>query len=145
MNQEDIKTTVLNQYHSWLRFKAWTDELGPIVRFRVFGRENIVISSERIANDLLRERGSICSSREHLTMAADYLSGNLRPFLLNYSGVFLLGYLIPQQTGLNVLIYCLPLRRLVAAWSEAHAPPDNDKCSCFPPAHAVIGVDMDAI
>ncbi|KAL2798859.1 cytochrome P450 [Aspergillus keveii] len=72
-------------FHSWLKFKTWTDELGPIVGFRIFGRENIVISSEKIANNLLRERGTIYSSREHLTMAADYLSGNLRPLLLDYN------------------------------------------------------------
>ncbi|KAL3459719.1 cytochrome P450 [Aspergillus heterothallicus] len=71
--------------HSWLRFKTWTDELGPIVRFRIFGRENIVISTEKVANDLLRERGSRYSSREHLIMASDYLSDNLRPLLLGYS------------------------------------------------------------
>lgn len=72
--------------HSWLKFKIWTDELGPIVRFRMFGRENIVISSEKVANDLLRERGSRYSSREHLIMASEYLSANLRPLLLGYGG-----------------------------------------------------------
>ncbi|KAL3494856.1 cytochrome P450 [Aspergillus germanicus] len=46
-------------FHSWLKFKTWTDELGPIVGFRIFGRENIVISN--------------------------YLSCNLRPLLLEYN------------------------------------------------------------
>ncbi|GIJ81524.1 hypothetical protein Asppvi_000023 [Aspergillus pseudoviridinutans] len=72
-------------FHSWLKFKTWTDELGPIVRFRIFGRENIVVSNEKIANDLLRERGTLYSSREHLTMASDLLSDNLRPLLIGYT------------------------------------------------------------
>lgn len=54
------------------------------------GRENVVLSTERAANDLLRERGTIYSSREHLVMASDILSDNLRPLLLGYDGEALL-------------------------------------------------------
>jgi hypothetical protein len=67
--------------HSWLKFKEWTDQFGPIVRFGILGRENVVVATEEIANDLLRERGGLYSSREQLTMAADLLSNNLRPLL----------------------------------------------------------------
>lgn len=72
--------------HSWLKFKEWADQYGHVMRFTILGRENVVLSTERAANDLLRERGTIYSSREHLVMAADILSDNLRPLLLGYDG-----------------------------------------------------------
>lgn len=77
-------------HHSWLKFKEWADQYGPIIRFTILGRENVVLSTERAANDLLRERGTTYSSREHLVMASDILSDNLRPLLLGYDGEALL-------------------------------------------------------
>ena len=73
-------------HHSWLKFKEWADQYGHIIRFTILGRENVVLSTERAANDLLRERGTLYSSREHLVMASDMLSDNLRPLLLGYDG-----------------------------------------------------------
>jgi hypothetical protein len=73
-------------HHSWLKFKEWADQYGRIIRFTILGRENVVLSTERAANDLLRERGTLYSSREHLVMASDMLSDNLRPLLLGYDG-----------------------------------------------------------
>ncbi|EXJ92987.1 hypothetical protein A1O3_01543 [Capronia epimyces CBS 606.96] len=70
--------------HSWLKFKSWADQYGPIFRLDVFGRNIVVVSSEKIANDLLRERGNLYSSREQLPMAAQLMSRNLRPLFLPY-------------------------------------------------------------
>lgn len=72
--------------HSWLKFKEWADEYGPLYRIRLGWQEHVVISTEKIANDLLRERGSHYSSREQTVMAAELLSDNLRPLLLPYNG-----------------------------------------------------------
>jgi hypothetical protein len=52
----------------------------------MMGRNIVVVSSEKIANDLLRERGTLYSSREQLPMAAKLMSRNLRPLLLPYGG-----------------------------------------------------------
>ncbi|KAB5581284.1 cytochrome P450 [Coniochaeta sp. 2T2.1] len=71
--------------HSWLKFKEWADEYGPLFRFRLASQEHVVISTEKVANDLLRERGSHYSSREQTVMAAELLSRNLRPLLLPYN------------------------------------------------------------
>ncbi|KAK0122021.1 hypothetical protein ONS95_010286 [Cadophora gregata] len=71
--------------HSWLQFKAWADNYGPIFCLKLGLREHVVISSEAIANELLRERGNIYSSREQVPMAAELLSHNLRPLLLPYN------------------------------------------------------------
>jgi len=49
-------------------------------------RVMVVVSTEKIANDLLRERGTIYSSREQLPMAGKLVSKDLRPLLLPYGG-----------------------------------------------------------
>lgn len=72
--------------HSWLQFKKWADQYGAIFRLDVFGRNIIVVSTEKIANDLLRERGTLYSSREQLPMAARLVSRNLRTLFLPYGG-----------------------------------------------------------
>ncbi|KFZ24257.1 hypothetical protein V502_01249 [Pseudogymnoascus sp. VKM F-4520 (FW-2644)] len=71
--------------HSWLQFKTWADQYGPLYRLRLGTREHVVISTEKIANDLLRERGNHYSSREQTFMATELLSDNLRPLLLPYN------------------------------------------------------------
>lgn len=72
--------------HSWLKFKDWADQYGPIFRLSIFGRNLVVVSTEKIANDLLRDRGNLYSSREQLPMAAQLMSRNLRPLFLPYGG-----------------------------------------------------------
>ena len=74
--------------HSWLKFKEWSDQYGPLFRLSLAGREHYVVSKEKIANDLLRERGNIYSSREQLPAAAVLLSDGLRPVLLPYDDVW---------------------------------------------------------
>lgn len=72
--------------HSWLKFKEWSDLYGPVFQLNIAGRQHVVLSTEKIANELLRERGSLYSSREHLAFASGLLSNNLRPLLLPYNG-----------------------------------------------------------
>lgn len=72
--------------HSWLQFKKWADEHGPLMRLTLAGNEHYVLSTEKVANDLLRERGSLYSSRFQAPASAQLLSNNLRPVLLPYNG-----------------------------------------------------------
>ncbi|KAK5164027.1 uncharacterized protein LTR77_010118 [Saxophila tyrrhenica] len=72
--------------HSWLQFKKWSDQYKTkILRLTMAGQEHYIISSERVANDLLRERGAIYSSRPVAPASAELLSNNLRPVLLPYN------------------------------------------------------------
>lgn len=73
--------------HSWLKFKEWSDQYGSLYRLNLAGKEHYMISSEKIANDLLRERGTYYSSREQFPAAAKLLSDNLRPLFLPYNGL----------------------------------------------------------
>jgi hypothetical protein len=70
--------------HSWLKFKEWADQYGPIYKINLVGTEHIIISSEKIANDLMRERGNFFSDRYQAPMAAKLLPDNLRPLFLPY-------------------------------------------------------------
>ncbi|KIX01253.1 uncharacterized protein Z518_08978 [Rhinocladiella mackenziei CBS 650.93] len=74
--------------HSWFKFPQWSKQYGPLFRLDIAGRNHIVVSTEEIANDLLRERGTIYSDREQLPMAAKLLSDNLRPLFLPYGGTW---------------------------------------------------------
>jgi hypothetical protein len=107
--------------HSWLRFKEWADEYGPIFRFNIAGRENIVVSTEKIANDLLRERGTLYSSREHLPMAGGILSDNLRPLLLPYNGSASTNKFHQSQ------LTWLSIDRFMATRPKTHASSHNDE------------------
>lgn len=71
-------------YHSWLKFRDWSARYGDVFRLSIAGHGHVIISTEEIANDLLRERGTIYSDREQLPMAAQLVSGNLRPLSLPY-------------------------------------------------------------
>jgi cytochrome P450 len=83
-NLPDIPTS-----HSWFQFKRWADKYGPVFRLKVMGRNMVVVSTEKVANDLLRERGTLYSSREQLPMAAQLVSRNLRPLFIPYGGELL--------------------------------------------------------
>ena len=74
--------------HSWLKFKAWADQYGPMFQLNVMDRKLVVVSTEKIANDLLRERGNHYSSREQLPMAAKLMSRDLRPVFLPYGDLW---------------------------------------------------------
>lgn len=80
--------------HSWIQFKAWADTYGPLMRLTLAGTEHYVISTEKVANDLLRERGSMYSSRFQAPASAELLSRNLRPVLLPYNGKFALSHFL---------------------------------------------------
>lgn len=73
----------------WFKFEEWAKQYGPIYQYRTFGQVNIVVSTEKIANDLLRERGNIYSSREQPPMASHLLSDNKRALFLPYNGLYL--------------------------------------------------------
>ena len=76
------------QGYFWFKFTDWGSEYGPIYQYKAFGKINVVIGTEKIANDLLRERGDIYSSRENLPMASQLLSDNKKALFLPYGGMW---------------------------------------------------------
>ena len=74
--------------HSWLQFTTWSRTYGPLYLLRILSDRHVIVSTERIANDLLRERGALYSSRPPLRMGAELMSHNLRPVFLPYSDLW---------------------------------------------------------
>ncbi|KAK5176320.1 hypothetical protein LTR44_011151 [Exophiala sp. CCFEE 6388] len=68
----------------WLKFTEWGRQYGPLYQYKVFGKVNVIVGTEKIANDLLRERGDIYSSREQLPMGSQLLSDNKKALFLPY-------------------------------------------------------------
>ncbi|KAF2851659.1 cytochrome P450 [Plenodomus tracheiphilus IPT5] len=75
----------LGKGYFWFKFSEWAEQYGPIYQYKSYGRVNVVISTEKIANDLLRERGTIYSSREQLPMASQLLSDNKKAIFIPYN------------------------------------------------------------
>ncbi|KAG2148491.1 cytochrome P450 [Suillus cothurnatus] len=50
----------------WLTYKTWGDQYGDVVYTRLFGQDNIVINSEKIARDLLEHRSQNYSDRPEI-------------------------------------------------------------------------------
>ena len=49
--------------YMWLKFKEWADVYGPIYRTEMLGAKFIVVSDERVAEELLVKRAKINSDR----------------------------------------------------------------------------------
>lgn len=121
----------------WYRYTEWCKKYGPLVRFNIAGRDHVIVNTEKIANDLMRERGSIYSSRPQIPMAAQLLSQNLRPVLLPYgdtwrNGRKLMHHLamptaakkyapIQEQESIRVLHELLHDTRSYEQWFERYA------------------------
>src|ERR1700761_8772674 len=53
---------------AYIKFKEWADIYGPIFKLEVFGTTHVIISSQKIAEDLMAKRGAIYSDRGTLQM-----------------------------------------------------------------------------
>jgi hypothetical protein len=71
----------------WFQFTEWGRKYGSIYQYIAYGNVNVVVGTEKIANDLLRERGDIYSSRQQLPMGSQLMSDNKRALLLPYGGM----------------------------------------------------------
>jgi cytochrome P450 len=56
----------LPRFSLWLKFKEWADEHGPIYQTRMLNQPFIIVSDEKIAEDLLVKRGHIYSGRPQI-------------------------------------------------------------------------------
>ncbi|GJN75595.1 hypothetical protein PLICBS_009699 [Purpureocillium lilacinum] len=60
---------------SWLKFKAWTDEYGPVYETSMMGQRFIVVSDEGIATDLLVKMGNHFGGRPQIRALIDHKKG----------------------------------------------------------------------
>lgn len=120
----------LGKDYFWFKFDEWAQQYGSIYQYKSFRQVNIVVSTEGIANELLRERGTIYSSREQLPMASQLLSDNKRALFLPYDGA----YCIPN--GIHKLTYF----RRVAQSPQIPTPGHNAKGCHLLPAATTPGI-----
>jgi hypothetical protein len=62
--------------YMWLKFKEWADVYGPIYRTEMLGAKFIVVSDEKIAEELLIKRAKANSDRPQVRSLFDSKSTN---------------------------------------------------------------------
>ncbi|KAF8994953.1 cytochrome P450, partial [Cyathus striatus] len=56
---------------SYIKFNEWATKYGPVVYFRTFGREFVVISDMKVATDLFEGRSKLYATKPRLVMAGE--------------------------------------------------------------------------
>lgn len=57
--------------YMWLKFKEWADEYGPIYKTEMLGAKFLIVSDEKIAEELLVKRAKINSDRPQVRSLFD--------------------------------------------------------------------------
>lgn len=57
--------------YTWLKFKEWADDYGPIYMTKMFGHNLLVLTDESIVEDLLVKRAKIYSDRPMMRSLVD--------------------------------------------------------------------------
>ncbi|KAI0854301.1 cytochrome P450 [Daldinia vernicosa] len=65
----------LDRFCMWKKFKEWADIYGPIYRTSMLGQQFIIISDQKIAEELLVKRGHIYSGRPQIRALFDHKTG----------------------------------------------------------------------
>ncbi|KAI1333204.1 cytochrome P450 [Xylariaceae sp. FL0255] len=65
----------LDRFCMWKKFKEWADEYGPIYRTSMLGQQFIIISDEKIAEELLIKRGNNYAGRPQIRALFDHKTG----------------------------------------------------------------------
>ncbi|KAK3689321.1 cytochrome P450 [Podospora appendiculata] len=65
----------LPRFSLWLKFKEWADEFGPIYQTRALTANFIIVSDEKIAEELLVKRGHIYSGRPQIRSLIKHKDG----------------------------------------------------------------------
>lgn len=82
----------LNRFCMWKKFKEWADIYGPIYRTSMLGQHFIIISDEKIAEELLVKRGHIYSGRPQIRALFDHKTGPGYVALMDRHGMDHLAY-----------------------------------------------------
>jgi len=65
----------LDRFCMWKKFKEWGDIHGPIYRTSMMGQQFIIISDEKIAEELLIKRGNKYAGRPQIRALFDHKTG----------------------------------------------------------------------
>jgi len=76
----------LPRFSLWLKFKEWADEFGPIYYTRAVENRFIIVSDEKIAEELLVKRGHIYSGRPQIRSLIKHKDGPAYSALMDRHG-----------------------------------------------------------
>jgi hypothetical protein len=78
----------LPRFSMWLKFKEWADEHGPIYETHAMDLTFVIISDEKIAEELLVKRGHIYSGRPQIRALIKHKDGPAYSALMDRHGRF---------------------------------------------------------
>jgi len=76
----------LPRFNLWLKFKEWADEFGPIYYTKAVENEFIIVTDEKIAEELLVKRGHIYSGRPQIRSLIKHKEGPAYSALMDRHG-----------------------------------------------------------
>lgn len=78
----------LPRFSMWLKFKEWADIHGPIYQTYALSQPFIIVSDEKIAEELLVKRGNIYSGRPQIRSLIKHKDGPAYSALMDRHGEF---------------------------------------------------------
>jgi len=79
----------LPRFSMWLKFKEWADIYGPIYQTKMLNQDFIIVSDEKIAEELLVKRGHIYSGRPQIRSLFRHKEGPAYVALMDRHGMFM--------------------------------------------------------
>ncbi|SPO06029.1 related to cytochrome p450 [Cephalotrichum gorgonifer] len=73
----------LPRFGLWLKFKEWADEFGPIYQTSMLGQKFVIISDEKIAQDLLIKNGNNFAGRPQIRALINHKAGPVYSALMD--------------------------------------------------------------
>ncbi|MBE3045397.1 cytochrome P450 [Candidatus Bathyarchaeota archaeon] len=76
----------LPRFSLWLKFKEWADEFGPIYQTSMLGQKFVIISQEKIAQELLIKQGNNFAGRPQIRALIRHKEGMVYSALMDRHG-----------------------------------------------------------
>lgn len=78
----------LPRFGMWLKFKEWADEFGPIYQTSMMGQKFVIISQEKMAQELLVKNGNNFAGRPQIRALINHKAGPVYSALMDRHGEF---------------------------------------------------------
>lgn len=76
----------LPRFGMWLKFKEWADEFGPIYQTSMLGQKFVIISEEKLAQELLIKNGNSFAGRPQIRALINHKAGPVYSALMDRHG-----------------------------------------------------------
>jgi hypothetical protein len=76
----------LPRFAMWRKFKEWADEFGPIYQTSMLGQKFVIISNEKLAQELLIKNGNKFAGRPQIRALINHKAGPVYSALMDRHG-----------------------------------------------------------